>query len=327
MTFVFTDPHGTIGRMAAPQRSFGRNVSRRVPGSGMAASPDQVRTAGRRRTPTTVKTIPSAPDTTSGGDQSLLRANPIAVPEVRLDLLRRDGAPASGAAELPSGPHPVELAGLLHELTARLLGADDVPQALDRLAAFAAGAIPGTMRCSVALIGEGGPPVVAASGTAAKALDDLEYAGGDGPGLEAARTRALVTAPDLQSDPRWPRLAERARSEGVHSVVALPLDVQRSSVGALSLFVATPGGLDPELLLTAMALVNQAELLLGELGRREGLREGATVDRAAGVIIAQRGCGVQEAYTVLRETAQRLGLDRRAVAERLIAAAARNAEA
>jgi hypothetical protein len=334
MTFVFTDPHGNIGRMAAPQRSFGRNVSRRVPGSGVAASPDQVRGTGRRRTPATVKTILAAPDatpallTSAGADRSPLRADPIAVPEVRLDQPQRPGTPAAGgAAEPPAGPHPVELAGLLHELTARLLGADDVPQALDRLAAFAAGAVPGTLRCSVALIGEGGPPVVAASGTAARALDDLEYAGGDGPGLEAARTRALVTAPDLQSDPRWPQLAECARAEGVHSVVAIPMDVQRSSVGALCLFVATPGGIDPEVLLTAMAIVNQAELLLGELGRREGLREGATVDRAAGVVIAQRGCGVQEAYTVLRETAQRLGLDRRAVAERLIAAAARNAEA
>ena len=87
------------------------------------------------------------------------------------------------------------------------------------------------------------------------------------------------------------------------------------------------GGIDPELLLTAMAMVNQAEVMLGELRRREGLREGAAVDRAAGVIIAQRGCGVQEAYDVLRETAQRLGLDRRTVAERLITAAARNAAA
>ena len=86
-----------------------------------------------------------------------------------------------------------------------------------------------------------------------------------------------------------------------------------------------PGGIDPELLLTAMAMVSQAEVILGELRRREGLREGATVDRAAGVIIAQRGCGVQEAYDVLRDTAQRLGMDRQAVAERLIAAAARNA--
>ena len=320
MTFVFTDPRGNIGRMAAPQRSFGRNVSRRVPGSGVAASPDQSRTAGRRRVPTTLKTVLAADGTSTGGV-------PLVVPGLGTVPVLREGAAAPVAAERPAGPHPVELAGLLHELTARLLSSDDVPQALDRLAAFAAGAVPGVLRCSVALIGEGGPPVLAASGPQAQILDDLQYEGGDGPGLEAARTRALVTAPDLQSDPRWPRLAECARAEGVHGVVAIPMDVQRSSVGALSLFVATPGGIDPEVLLTAMAVVNQAEVLLGELRRREGLREGATVDRAAGVIIAQRGCGVQEAYTVLRETAQRLGLDRRTVAERLIAAAARNAEA
>lgn len=337
MTFVFADPRGNIGRMAAPQRSFGRNISRRVPGPGGTDDPDQTRSPGRRRTPVAVKKILSAPDATpavlapaAAGplatravEGPLPLGAALAVPEPRVDMLPLPGAPAPGAA----GPHPVELAGLLHELTARLLDADGVPQALDRLAAFAAGAVAGTLRCSVALIGEGGPPVLAASGTAAQALDDLQYAGGDGPGLEAARTRSLVTAPDLQSDPRWPRLAECARAEGVHGIVAIPMDVQRSSVGALSLFVATPGGIHPELLLTAMAVVNQAEVLLGELRRREGLREGATVDRAAGVIIAQRGCGVQESYNVLRETAQRLGLDRRTVAERLIAAAARNADA
>ncbi|MEU7906677.1 ANTAR domain-containing protein [Actinoplanes sp. NPDC049118] len=237
------------------------------------------------------------------------------------------GVPAVRPGDgLAAGPHPVELAGLLHELSVRMLGADDVPQALYRLAAFVAGAVPGVLRCSVALIGEGGPPVLAASGARAKALDDRQYGTGHGPGLEAARNRVLVTAGDLQSDPRWPELAECARAEGVHGIVSFPLDVQRTSVGSLSLFVAQPGGIAPELLLTTMAVVNQAEVLLGELRRREGLSEGATVDRAAGVIIAQRGCGVQEAYDVLRETSQRLGMDRRAVAERLIAAAARNAE-
>jgi hypothetical protein len=331
MAFVFTDPRGNIDRMAAPQRSFGRNVSRRVPVSGAPANPDQTRTA-RRRPPATVQAVLAAQDATpailapaaagplvtgAGSDQPRL----LAVPSGHVDLV-----PHQRGAGVPAGPHPVELAGLLHELTARLLDADDVPQALDRLAAFAATAVPGTVRCSVSLIGEGGPPVIAATGSTAQSLDDLQYADGDGPALEAARTRTLVTAPELQSDPRWPGLAESARAEGVHGVVAIPMDVRRSSVGALSLFVATPGGIGPDLLLTAMAVVNQAEILLGELGRREGLREGATVDRAAGVIIAQRGCGVQEAYNVLRETSQRLGLDRRTVAERLIAAAARNAD-
>jgi hypothetical protein len=232
-------------------------------------------------------------------------------------------SPAGGAVSVP---HPLELAGLLHELSAQLLGAANVAEALDLLARFATGAIPGVARCSITLITDGEPLTRAVSGTAGQGLDDMQYALGQGPGLDAARTRALVTAQDLAADARWPELADCARAEGVRSVAAIPLDAHRSSVGSLSLFVARPNGIEPELLLTAMALVSQAEVLLAELGRREAQSEGATVDRAVGVIIAQRGCGVREAYDVLYETALHLGMDRRSVAERLLrAAAARNA--
>ncbi|HEY0000197.1 MAG TPA: ANTAR domain-containing protein [Actinoplanes sp.] len=223
------------------------------------------------------------------------------------------------------GLHAVELAGLLHELSVRLLAADDFGAALDRLAAFVAGALPGAVRCSVALIGEGGPLSRAEHGAAGREFDEIQYATGAGPALEAARTRTLITAPTVAEDPRWPALAEAATAAGLCAVVAIPLDVQRAEVGALSLFLDRPDALGPEPLLTAMALVSQAEVLLGELRRRDGLSAGASVDRAVGVIIAQRGCGVQEAYEVLRDTAQRLGLDRRAVAERLITVVSRNA--
>jgi GAF domain-containing protein len=236
-----------------------------------------------------------------------------------------DGPAVSVAVE-PARPHPVEIAGLLHELSERLLSTDDLSQALDRLAVFAVGAVPGAVRCSIVSITEGEPLTLTASGGEGRLVDDYQYRTGQGPGLDAARTRTLVTTQDLVTDPRWPALAECARDEGVQSVAAIPLDVQRESVGALSLFVRGPDGVAPELLLTAMAIVNQAEILLGELARRAALSKGATVDRAIGVIIAQRGCGVREAYDVLQETAQRLGLDRQTVAERLIAAAARTRE-
>lgn len=252
-------------------------------------------------------------------------------------LVPRASAPATGNAAPPQtrgrspqtfdestsgGMQAVELAGLLHELSVHLLGADDLPGALSRLADFGRRSVPGTLRCSVVLIADGAPLTHAASGRTGQAFDDLQYAVGDGPGLEASRTRALVTAQDLPADPRWPQLADCARECGVQAVASIPLEVQRSSVGALSLFLARPRAVDPALLLTAMAIVGQAEVLLGEVQRRAGLREGATVDQAIGVIIAQRGCGVQEAYDVLRDTAQRLGMDRQLVAERLVAAAA-----
>jgi GAF domain-containing protein len=232
---------------------------------------------------------------------------------------RRVGRPA------PAGPHAVELAGLLHELSVRLLAADGLGAALDCFAAFAAGALPGAVRCSVALIGEGEPLIRAGHGPAGERCDELGYATSTGPALEAARTRGLVTVADLTADPRWPQLAEPARADGVRSVVAIPLDVPRAEVGALSIYSVHPGEPAPELLVTAMALVSQAEVLLGELRRREVQSVDGTVDRAIGVIIAQRGCGVREAYDVLGETAQRLGLDRRAVADRLVTVAARNA--
>lgn len=223
---------------------------------------------------------------------------------------------------VPGGPHPVELAGLLHEVSARLLSADDLAQALERLAAVAAEAVPGALRCTVTLIGEGGPLTSASSGTAAKALDDIQYAVGEGPGLEAARTRALITVRDPAAGTRWPHLADPARAEGVRAVVSVPIDIQRTAVGSLTLWLDDPDRAGPELLITAMSIVSQAEVLLGELQRREARSEGAAVDRAVGVIIAQRGCGVREAYDVLQETSRHLGMDRRAVAERLITAAA-----
>ncbi|WP_433828760.1 ANTAR domain-containing protein [Actinoplanes sp. CA-015351] len=240
---------------------------------------------------------------------------------------RRSRRSPSGlfAGDIPAGagPHPVELAGMLHELTVRLLSADTLPRALDRLTAFAVGSLPGAIRCSVALIGEGGPLTEAASGSAGEIFDRRQYEMSTGPGLEAARTRTLVTSGDLTVDERWPQLREAATSSGVRAVAAIPLDVRRTAVGGLSVYLEEAGDPGPELLVTAMAIGGQAEVLLGELGRRAALTEGAEVDRAVGVIIAQRGCGVQEAYAILQESAQRLGLDRRVVAERLVAAAAR----
>ncbi len=292
--------------MSAPQRSPERLVSRRTP---------------------PVTGVPAAPPTRRGASSRVPNAAPAtALPDTPPEdaTAAAEGAPATGPI-LGAGPHPVELAALLHELSARLLSADDMAAALEGLAGFAAEALPEAVRCSVALIAEGEPLTVVASGPGAGPLDDCQYAAGQGPGLEAARTRALVTAQNLPADDRWPEFAACARDAGVHAVAAIPLDVARSSVGALSVYVSRPDGIGPDLLLTAMAIVNQAEVLLGELDRRAALSQGATVDRAIGVIIAQRGCGVREAYDVLQETAQRLGMDRRSVAERLITAAARNA--
>jgi hypothetical protein len=329
----------------APRRSAERAGQRSTPPAAAFSAPNQTRRTARPRHPGQGAGAPNAgpvhltetdavipahnnaaavgpglPAPRDAADQPLPAAPASASDVVLPDEVVRPGS--SREIALPDTT-AVELAGLIHELSERLLSADDVNQALERLAIFTVAAVPGAVRCSVVLITEGVGPTLTASGSDGRAVDECQLETGEGPGLEAARTRTMVLTQNLLSDPRWPDLADCALQEDVHAVAAIPLDVQRSAVGALSIYIRTPQGIGRELLLTAMAIVNQAEILLSELSRRAALGQGATVDRAIGVIIAQRGCGVREAYDVLQETAQRLGMDRQSVAERLIAAAAR----
>ncbi|GLY96746.1 ANTAR domain-containing protein [Actinoplanes sp. NBRC 103695] len=323
--------------MPAPRRSAERAGQRSTPPAAIASAPNQTRRTARPLHPgqgagapnsgpvhltETDAVIPAHHDAPAVGP-GLPAPRDGADPPVEVVLPDEVVRPGSSREIALPDTTAVELAGLIHELSERLLSADDVNQALERLAIFTVAAVPGAVRCSVVLITEGVGPTLTASGSDGRAVDECQLETGEGPGLEAARTRTMVITQNLLSDPRWPDLADCARQENVHAVAAIPLDVQRSAVGALSIYVRAPQGIGPDLLLTAMAVVNQAEILLSELSRRAALVQGATVDRAIGVIIAQRGCGVREAYDVLQETAQRLGMDRQSVAERLIAAAAR----
>ena len=325
--------------MPAPRRSAERAGQRSTPPAAVASAPNQTRLTARPRHPgqgagapnagpvhltETDAVIPAHNDDAAVGPGLPAPRNAADLP-VEVEVVLPDEVVRPGSSREIAVPDntAVELAGLLHELSERLLSADDVSQGLERLAIFTAGAVPAAVRCSVVLITEGEGPTLTASGSDGRAVDESQLETGEGPGLDAVRTRTMVITQNLLTDPRWPDLADCARAEDVHAVAAIPLDVQRSSVGALNIYVRMPQGIGPDLLLTAMAIVNQAEILLSELSRRAALGEGATVDRAVGVIIAQRGCGVREAYDVLQETAQRLGMDRQSVAERLIAAAAR----
>ncbi|MDR7278799.1 GAF and ANTAR domain-containing protein [Catenuloplanes atrovinosus] len=231
-----------------------------------------------------------------------------------------------------SGPHSVELVGLLHELTAMLLGATGIEAALADLARFAAFAVPGVAHCSVLLITEGRPAVSVASDSGRRKIDDVQQDEAAGPSLDAIRTREPVVSADLHVDERWPALQPAAVGTGLRTAIALPIDVGRDAVGALTLYLAEPDAAGPRRTVAAMAIAGQAALLLAEVLRRAeeaavplAAQEtsDATVNHAVGLIMAQRGCGPAEAFEVIDETATRLAVSPRVVAERLLETAQR----
>lgn len=225
--------------------------------------------------------------------------------------------------------HVVEVVAVLRELTARLVTTDDLDEALRRLADTAARLVAGPAWCDVTLVRAGAPNTVAASGDALTGLNDEQYRTGDGPSMSALTGREMVLGGDLDREDRWPAWRARARRAGIRGVLSVPIDVDDHVLGSLNLYAGEPDRFPAEVLLTAMLVAEHAGLLLAAVIDRsrltrmadqlaEALGDGETVNRAIGIVMAQRSCSPEAALEVLRETAGRLRIPLTAVADRLV---------
>src|SRR5690348_6863675 len=84
--------------------------------------------------------------------------------------------------------------------------------------------------------------VAAASSEAAELV---EIQNDQGPCLECFRTGQPVTADLTEPEQRWPRFTEAAAEAGFRSVEALPMRLRDQVIGALNLFRAVPGPIEP----------------------------------------------------------------------------------
>jgi GAF domain-containing protein len=225
--------------------------------------------------------------------------------------------------------HVVEIASLLRELTAGLIASDDLDEALESLAATTAQAVPGESWCGITLIRAGGPTTQATSSPLTARIDDIQYKIGDGPALSAIQTREMVVVGDLAADARWPQWREAALDDGVSGVLSVPLDIDDQVIGALNLYASQPHAFSPDVQLAAMLVAEHAGLLLAAVLDRgrltglaadlsEALASGETVNRAIGIVMAQRGCRAEDALEVLRQASTNLRAPLHEVADRLV---------
>ncbi|MEV5650945.1 ANTAR domain-containing protein [Nocardia sp. NPDC052254] len=149
--------------------------------------------------------------------------------------------------------------------------------------------------------------LVGCSDSLAEQAEDAQIVVGEGPGPSAYSTGTVVraTAGSDAFEP-WPMLAHEAARLGVGAVIALPLRVGGLRIGRLDLYRRQPGGLSTEVETDAMLL---AELISYTLIEDFALREPgadplATTHRdvniATGMIAAQRGISLEEAFLRLR---------------------------
>jgi hypothetical protein len=227
--------------------------------------------------------------------------------------------------DLDSKSHLVEIVATLKEVTALITAAEGLPEAADGLAKAMGDVLPPHVRCGVTLICEGTPALYACAELPEEVLDETGNSDGDGPCLSAIRARDIVISHNLASENRWPAWTELAREHGIRSVLSYPFDVDTLSLGALNLYADRANGLGDDIPIVAMLMADHASLLL-RVRREQFLQHhrvaeagaDAVVERAIGIVMAQRGCAPEQALRHLHEAATHLGVGLDAVATRLV---------
>jgi len=162
--------------------------------------------------------------------------------------------------------------------------------------------------------------VLAATDERARQLEELQFALGEGPCVEASSGGRPVLEPDLVAagSPRWPRFGAAVLDAGVRAVFAFPLRFGAIRVGVLDLYRDAPGPLTTPDLVEALAFADAATAVVLHLQDHEGdagagspligpIDSRAVVHQATGMITIQLGVSLAEALLRLRSHAYASG--------------------
>jgi GAF domain-containing protein len=224
---------------------------------------------------------------------------------------------------------PYESARDLSQLAGIMLSEPDLPSALRRVTALAAGIVPQCDGASLTMRQEGRPVAAAADDGWATELDELQHREQEGPCLNCLREGTVFRVRDLAVDTRFPTYGPRAAERGARACVSLPLAADGRTVGALNLYSRQPDVFDgaglalAELLAAHASLAVQASTayytnrdLADQL--REAISSRATIEQAKGVLVAQQQCSPEEAFQLLVLGSQRMNRKLRDVAQTVV---------
>lgn len=158
--------------------------------------------------------------------------------------------------------------------------------------------------------------VVAASTEQTRLLELLQLQTNEGPCPECFHTGRPVMATDLTAAAgRWPRFVAVAGQIGFASVHALPMRLRTQIIGTLNLFGTRPGALSADTIQLAQALADVATIGLLQaraISHRDNLAEQlqtalnsrVIIEQAKGVIAERHQLDMDQAFTLLRDTAR-----------------------
>jgi len=154
---------------------------------------------------------------------------------------------------------------------------------------------------------------VCSSNGVSELIEDLQYTLGEGPCIDAYRHDRPVLEPDLANpaNARWPAFTPPAVAAGAEAIFGFPVQVGTIRLGALNLYRDQPGALSDDQHADALVMADVAaravlaaqakappDELAAELESGGNFR--FVVHQASGMVAAQLGIGVGEAFVRLR---------------------------
>jgi hypothetical protein len=160
-----------------------------------------------------------------------------------------------------------------------------------------------------------------ASDATARRVHDLEFNLGEGPSIDATKTRSTVTASGRQMCERWQIFGPEAAALDVHAIAATPLQAGPACLGTLTVLNPVREVSDPAIDLLGEALAYS--LIDAFQAGAEGLipvdgDHWTGIYKAVGMISARHGCSPADALALIRARAFTTGSDVHEVAGRII---------
>jgi transcriptional regulator with GAF, ATPase, and Fis domain len=171
---------------------------------------------------------------------------------------------------------------------------------------------------------------VGATGGRAAALEAAQEETGEGPCVDALMHDVTIHTDDLLNDPRWPQLRSQIGELGIRAVLGVPLRLGLSPVGSLNVYRLRPwswqdsdrraieahGRIVEEVLGTAM-MARRHSTIVDQL--TSALRNRVAIERAIGVVMAERKLDPVKAFNELRHAARRRRIKVAELAEEVLA--------
>jgi GAF domain-containing protein len=209
------------------------------------------------------------------------------------------------------------------------LSETDLDGVFHRIADLAKRTIPGASEVSVTLVPAKGAYTPAFTGDLALALDESQYELGHGPCLDAARSTSTQHIADMTAESRWPVWTSRAREAGANSSLSIGLPVQEAVTGALNIYATKPHAFDENALTVAQSFASYAEVAMANAylynakttlaqHMEIAMRSRAVIEQAKGIIMSDRRCSADEAFTILTKLSQNTNHRLRDVAVALV---------